>query len=209
MCGSIGNVIDHPLVQILWEYLGIPNTFTSGSQLPNKFYPYYKPVPTAFKNTEGEMDAAQMNWGWVREWDKGKRLFNSRRISAKGQPIWDSKVWGKAIRNQRCLIPIPHFYEWNANQPKGKRDCYRVEHADGEAYILGGIYEINSDGEMFMSICTTDPNKKMEKIHHRMPVIIDKKDSEEWLVSDNQQDVDNLMSSAPDNWISLIKERKE
>lgn len=173
--------------------------------LSSKLFPYYKPLLTGFINSDEEYDAAFMNWGWKREWDKDKRLFNSRRVSTKGLPIWGSRVWGKAIRERRCLIPINAFYEWDENQPKGMRDCYRIEYKE-PAMSLGGIYEISSDGEMFMSICTTDPNKKMAKIHHRMPVIINKKDAEEWLASDDENTVDNLMSSSPETHIKLIKE---
>lgn len=187
------------------EDIGLPIYSVDEFHLSAKLFPYYKPLLTGFVDTDGGYDAAFMNWGWKRDWDKGKRLFNSRRVSAKGQPIWDSRVWGEAIRKRRCLIPINAYYEWDENQPRGKRDRYRVERS-GSALALGGIYEISSDGEMFMSICTTDPNKKMSTIHHRMPVIIDKKDVEEWLVSDNQEAVNNLMSSSPERWIDLIKE---
>ena len=204
MCGRV-NVSDFPPIQELMEEVGLPIYPRADFHLSAKLFPYYKPLLTGFAAENREYDAAFMNWGWKREWDKGKRLFNSRRVSAKGQPIWDSKVWGDAIRRRRCVIPVNSFYEWDENQPRGKRDRYRVEF-DNPAKFLGGIYEINTDGEMFMSICTTEPNKKMAKIHHRMPVIIDSKDTEEWLQSDNQQEVDRLMSSSPERLIKLIKE---
>ena len=204
MCGRL-NVTDSPAVQYLMEKLGMPLYPKDDHHLSAKLFPYYKPILTGFLNSDNENDAAFMNWGWQRDWDKGRRLFNSRRISAKGQPIWDSKVWGKAIREKRCIIPVNAFYEWDNNQPKGKRDRYRIETKE-PAFLLGGIYEISQDGEMFMSICTTDPNKKMAKIHHRMPVIIQTKDAEEWLASENEKDVDELMSSAPDSYIKLVKE---
>lgn len=204
MCGRV-NVSDFPPIQELMEDIGLPIYPRGDFHLSAKLFPYYKPLLTGFAAADGGYDAAFMNWGWKRDWDKGKRLFNSRRISAKGQPIWDSRVWGDAIRKRRCLVPINAFYEWDENQPRGKRDRYRIENS-GSALALGGIYEISSDGEMFMSICTTDPNKKMSKIHHRMPVIIDNKDAERWLVSDDQETVNNLMSSSPESWIDVTKE---
>lgn len=173
--------------------------------LSKNLFPYYKPLLAGFINQDQQIDTALMNWGWQREWDKDKRLFNARRVSTKGQVIWKSPVWGEAVRRRRCLIPINAFYEWNQNQSKGKRDRYRVETLE-PAMCLGGIFEINAEGEMFLSICTTDPNKKMAAIHHRMPVIIDKKDSEEWLLSDSEQDIDQLMWSRPNEEIVMIKE---
>ena len=204
MCGRV-NVSDFPPIQELMEEVGLPIYPRDDFHLSAKLFPYYKPLLTGFADQKEGYDAAFMNWGWKRDWDKGKRLFNSRRVSAKGQPIWDSKVWGESIRTCRCVIPVNAFYEWDENQPRGKRDRYRIEGTQS-AMLLGGIYEINSDGEMFMSICTTDPNKKMAKIHHRMPVIVDSKDIEEWLQSDNTQVVDELMASKSDAAIKLIKE---
>ena len=205
MCGRV-NVSDHPAIQSLMEYLGFPLYPERDFHLSTKLFPYYKPLLVGFRDLDKELDSAFMNWGWKRDWDKGRRLFNSRRVSAKGQAIWDSRVWGQAIRERRCLVPINAFYEWDENYPKGKRPRYRIQLLDESAMVLGGIYEINQDGEMFMSICTTDPNKKMKKIHHRMPVIINKELAEEWLTSSDYKLVDQLMSSVPDNFIELIKE---
>ena len=172
--------------------------------------PYHRPLLTGFINSDGEYDACPMNWGWIREWTKevdgeikvvvNKRLFNARRKNDKGH-IWTNRLWGKAFRERRCLIPVNAFYEWDENQPKGKRDKYVIEYKE-PVMGLGGIYEI-SNGELFMSICTTDPNKKMAKIHHRMPVIIQSKDVEEWLSSKDREAVDHLMQSAPDSWIHV------
>lgn len=204
MCGRV-NVTDYPSITILMEDIGMPVNFGDEFSPSEKLFPYYKPLAAGFVNEEGHMDTALMNWGWQRDWDKGNRLFNSRRVSAKGQVIWKSPVWGEAIRKRRCLIPINAFYEWDQNQPKGKRNRYRIESQD-PAMALGGIFEISADGEMFLSICTTDPNEKMAAIHHRMPVIIDKKDSEQWLMSNEPKDVDQLMQSQPDDYIRMIKE---
>lgn len=204
MCGRV-NVSDFPPIQELMEDIGLPIYPRDDFHLSVKLFPYYKPLLTGFINADDEYDAAFMNWGWKRDWDKGRRLFNSRRVSAKGQPIWDSRVWGEAIRKRRCVIPVNAFYEWDENQPRGKRDRYRIER-EASAMALGGIYEITADGEMFISICTTDPNKKMSKIHHRMPVIIDNNNVEEWLSSNNHAAVNKLMGSSPEAWLKLTKE---
>lgn len=204
MCGRV-NITNHPAIAILMEAVGMPINANTELAMSENLFPYYKPLMAGFINEDQKIDAALMNWGWLRSWDQGKRLFNSRRVSAKGQVIWESPVWGEAIRKRRCLIPINAFYEWDQNQTKGKRDRYRIETHD-PAMCLGGIFEINEDGEMFLSICTTDPNKKMADIHHRMPVIIDPKDSEEWLQSDNAEDIDRLMWSRPEEEIIMTKE---
>lgn len=203
MCGRV-NVTDYQHIAILMDDIGMPMC-GSDIELSANLFPYYKPLVAGFMNEENKMDSAMMNWGWKRRWDQGKRLFNSRRVSAKGQVIWESPVWGEAIRRRRCLIPINAFYEWDQNQSKGKRDRYRIETHEA-AFTLGGIFEISEDGELFLSICTTDPNEKMAEIHHRMPVIIDSKDAEQWLASENADEVDELMQAKPEDYIRMTKE---
>ena len=204
MCGRV-NVTDYQSIAILMEEVGLPVQFGTDIELSENLFPYYKPLASGFMNDNDEMDSALMNWGWQRQWDKGNHLFNARRVSAKGQIIWESPVWGEAIRRRRCLIPINAFYEWDQNQTQGKRNRYRIETNDA-AFTLGGIFEISEDGELFLSICTTDPNEKMAEIHHRMPVIIDSKDAEQWLASDNPKHVDELMQAKPDDYIQIVKE---
>lgn len=204
MCGRV-NVTDYQSIAILMEESGLPKYVGAEIELSENLFPYYKPLVTGFINQDDEMDSALMNWGWRRHWDQDKRLFNSRRVSAKGQAIWESPVWGEAIRRRRCLIPINAFYEWDQNQAKGKRNRYRIQTQEA-AFTLGGIFEVSEDGELFLSICTTDPNEKMAEIHHRMPVIIDAKDAEQWLTSDNPKDVDALMQAKSEDYIRMTKE---
>ena len=204
MCGRI-NVTDYQSIVIIMDEVGVPMNADAKIELSAELFPYYKPLVAGFIDAQGNLDSALMNWGWRREWDKTRRLFNSRRVSARGQVIWQSPVWGAAIKKHRCLIPINAFYEWNENQPKGKRDRYRIE-ALSPAFMLGGIFEISEDGEMFLSICTTEPNQTMADIHHRMPVIIDEKDAEQWLLTEDMREVDELMQSKPKDYIVMTKE---
>jgi len=185
--------------------IGVPDTHVPDFQLSEKLHPYYQPVACIISDETRNLSAMMMNWGWHRHWDKNRRLFNSRRISAKGQPIWHSEVWGEAIRKRRCLIPVNAFYEWNENQPRGKRDRYRIETYD-DAVMLAGIYEVNQQGHCDMSVCTTEPNRSMKKIHHRMPVIIDVDDAYSWLGSDDRAVIDYLMQSKADESLMMINE---
>ncbi len=204
MCGRV-NVTDYQSIVILMDAIGIPMNVGANIELSPELFPYYKPLVAGFIDADANVDSALMNWGWKRDWDTSRRLFNSRRVSARGQVIWQSPVWGEAIRRRRCLIPINAFYEWNENQAKGKRDRFRIE-AQEPAFTLGGIFEISEDGEMFLSICTTEPNEAMAEIHHRMPVIIDEKDAEKWLCSDSMQEVDELMQAKPEDYVVMTKE---
>lgn len=157
-------------------------------------------VDVVFRH-ESRNEIASMTWGWERSFSK-RPLINAR-----SQEAWDKKTWSKALRERRCIIPASGFFEWDENQPKGKRDRYRVNPIYEDGFAFGGLYEINSEtGEMAMAILTTSPNKKMSKIHHRMPVILDKEEFKNWLVENDRSYIDHLMSPANDDWIELVKE---
>ena len=150
---------------------------------------------------DSEYEITLMNWGWERSFSK-RPLINTR-----GQEAWGKKTWVEAMHKYRCIIPASSFYEWNQNQPKGKRDRYKIKHACGPEFAMGGLYEVNQkSGEMFVSVLTTQPNKKMSKIHHRMPVIIKENNMQEWLTTKDKLIVDELMAPLNDTEINVTKE---
>ena len=152
-------------------------------------------------HTEHGNEFAQMTWGWERPFTK-RPLINFR-----GYEAWEKRTWAKALRERRCIIPASGFFEWDENQPKGSRDRYRINSVYEDGFAFGGVYEINSaTGEMFVSIATTDPNKKMSKIHHRMPVILETDEFENWFEAEDRDEIDYMMQPANEDWIKLIKE---
>ena len=150
--------------------------------------------------TENGNEFAQMKWGWERSFSK-RPLINTRSAEA-----WEKKTWSKAMYEHRCIIPTSGFFEWDENQPKGKRDRYRINPTHDDGFAFGGLYEVNSHGEMFMSILTTAPNKKMSKIHHRMPVILETDEFENWFEAEDREEIDYMMQPANDDWIRLVNE---
>ncbi len=154
-------------------------------------------VPVVFREND-KNEITEMTWGWERPFSK-RPLINARSAEA-----WDKRTWSKALRERRCIIPASGFFEWDENQPQGKRDRYRIDPAFDDGFAFGGLYEINSEtGEMFMSILTTGPNKKMQKIHHRMPVILNNEEFNNWFISDDRDEIDFMMQPANDDWIDV------
>ena len=168
-------------------------------QLRDQVYPTQQ-VHVVFRGEESN-EITQMTWGWERSFSK-RPLINAR-----GSEAWEKRTWAKALRERRCIIPASGFFEWNENQPKGSRDRYRISPAFDDGFAFGGLYEINSEtGEMFMSILTTGPNKKMAKIHHRMPVILETDEFENWFTSEDRDEINNMMRAANEGWIKVSKD---
>jgi len=156
-------------------------------------------VQVAFKSENGN-ELAEMKWGWERSFAK-RPLINARAKEA-----WSKPTWRNAIEHTRCIIPASAYFEWNENQPKGKRDCYRIDPTTGDGFAMGGLYEINQQtGEMFMSVLTTDPNTKMAEIHHRMPVLLHEAQYEGWLASDNRSEIEAMLCPVASQEIQLQK----
>ena len=156
-------------------------------------------VDVVFRGGSGN-ELASMKWGWERSFSR-RPLINARSAEA-----WDRKTWSRAMRECRCIIPASGFFEWDENQPKGRRDKYRIEPAGEDGFAFGGLYEISPAGEMFMSILTTAPNPKLARIHHRMPVILDRDGYDGWLESGTREQIEYMMRPVQDNRVRLVKE---
>ena len=158
-------------------------------------------VDVVFCRDEGN-EVAPMQWGW-------KRSFTSKLlINARSAGAWDKKTWAQALHNHRCIVPASGFFEWDENQPKGRRDKYRIEPAEDDGFAFAGLYEITVDGEMFMSILTTRPSPRLSEIHHRMPVILDRKDYSDWLGAGNRESLEFMMQPLHDSKLRLIQESR-
>ena len=192
MCGRFS--LDRLPGNIVVALIDAEISFTAREQV----YPSEN-VSVVYRSENGN-EFVQMKWGWERSFAK-RPLINTR-----AQEAWDKPTWRNAIKQHRCIIPVSAYFEWDENQPSGKRDCYRIDPAFDSGFALGGLYEINeTTGEMFMSILTTVPNSKMAEIHHRMPVVIDVPMFEIWLDSENRKDIDMLLSPIKSEQIKMRK----
>lgn len=190
MCGRFS--LDSVPRSIVEALIDAEIAFTAREQV----YPTNE-VTVAIRTNDGN-EFAQMKWGWERSFSK-QPLINTRSAEA-----WDKKTWSKAMHANRCIIPASAFFEWDQNQAKGKRDRYKIRPAKADGFAFGGLYEINHDtGEMFMSILTTAPNKKMAEIHHRMPVILEQDEFSGWFDSEDREEVVRMMQPAKDDYIDV------
>lgn len=159
-------------------------------------------VDVVFRGDSGN-EIASMQWGWKRSFSS-KPLINTRSAGA-----WEKKTWAQALHNHRCIIPVSGFFEWDENQPQGRRDKYRIEPVGGDGFAFAGLYEISTKGEMFMSILTTTPSPRLSRIHHRMPVILDQSYYADWLESKDRKVLEPMMRPLHDSQLRLTREKRE
>lgn len=143
--------------------------------------------PVITKNGEREMHI--LRWGLIPRWAKdpriGYKLINARAESANEKPSFKD-----SFHNRRCLIPATGFYEWKDGLP------YYIRLKSQNIFSMGGIYDYWKDGEnqllQTFAVITTSANQVIEKVHNRMPVIIEKQNENLWL--DQTSDISHVIS---------------
>lgn len=121
---------------------------------------------------KGEMAVETMRWGFLQK-NKTGLLINARAESVMEKPSFRDSV-----QHRRCVIPAGHFYEWDAK--KNKVVFYRQSR---NPLYFAGCYNCFENEDHFV-IITTKANSSMEKVHDRMPLILERDELEAWLLDE-------------------------
>ena len=143
------------------------------------------------------------HFGYLPSWATSKSSMN---INARSESIFEKKTFRDSFKYRRCIIPINGFYEW-AKEDKEKTP-YLVSDSTHDYLALAGIWDEYFDIELNMKIVTValitcDANEKLGKIHHRMPVVLEKKDFNTWLNSEDIQEVNKLFVIYPNDKLQI------
>lgn len=130
----------------------------------------------------------QFQWGLIPEWSKNESI-QQYTLNAKIETLTEKPSF-KGVINQRCLVLVDGFYEWQWLTKSGsKKQKYLLQKPNKEAFSFAGLYSswINPlSGEITNSytIVTTEADELMNIIHNskkRMPVILSMKTEYDWL----------------------------
>jgi putative SOS response-associated peptidase YedK len=142
----------------------------------------FQPVVRLNRDT-GQREIALLRWGLVPYWAKDAKIGLST-INAKAETVATAPAFRDAFKHRRCLVPADAFYEWQRIDKKTKHP-FAFAMKSGEPYAMAGLWERwqSKEGEALetFTILTTDPNKLMEPVHNRMPVILEPRDYARWL----------------------------
>lgn len=178
-------------------------------------YPARLNIPPSTMNPvitqeNGKRKVELMKWGLVPSWSKGERVKFST-INARVERLEESPVYRDPFKRHRCLIPFTSFIEWKRHKENGKEEKIPfnifVKNAPEGIASFAGLYDIWHEGEKeelrSYTICTTVPNRLMESIHDRMPVILKDKDESTWLDGkiENMEIVKRLLKPYPASYM--------
>lgn len=187
MCGRFSLVVPERFFSRVFVFKNIP-----------EMQPDYNIPPGvdvwAIRNSSIELqpEIVRMKWGLVPSWAKDPKIGN-RMINARSETVAEKPAFRSAFKKRRCLIPADGFYEWKRT---GKsRTAYHILLKDRQPFALAGLWErwTCPDGDSLdtCTILTTSPNRLMEKLHNRMPVILTEASAPKWL--DEKADTTDLL----------------
>lgn len=143
----------------------------------------------------GGNELAMARWGLVPFfWQKPLKEMKYSTFNAKSETAATTASFREPFKRRRCVVPAVGFYEWTG--PKGSKQPWYIRIKDADWFGFAGLWDsAEVDGETLESftILTSPPNAAMEKIHTRMPVILDPADFEAWLDPETKQ-VESLMT---------------
>lgn len=135
-----------------------------------------------------------MRWGFIPPW-AGQRKRTPQPINARVESVATSRMFGPAFARRRCLLPADGFYEWMDRGQGRPKQPYHIADPDGQPLAFAGVWslwrdpELDQDAEAVASVAivTTAASGAMEKLHHRMPLILPRALWQDWLRADADQ----------------------
>ena len=127
----------------------------------------------------GDLQVRGMRWGFEEPWKPGV-VFNTR-IESAGRPMWRD-----SMEHRRCIIPVRSFFETSATETvpsprtgRPMRRSFEFAEPNGQVTFVGGVWR----GDRF-SMVTTEANRWMAPVHHRMPLVLRPSELAQWLGPD-------------------------
>lgn len=119
-------------------------------------------------------------------------------FNARSETVWQKPLFRGA---SRCLVPLSGWREFPG--PAGKKRAVQFHRPSREGhqpfFAFGGVctqwQEPKTEKKVVsFGILTTEPNEQVAVVHHRMPLLINRKDYRAWLSADS--DWDELLEAA-------------
>ena len=135
------------------------------------------------------------HWGLIPSWAKDPKIGN-RMINARSETLAEKPSFRSAYKRRRCIILADGYYEWKQVPGDRRKQPVYIRLQSQKPFALAGLWEVWQAEGMdkpirSCTIITCPPNALLEKIHHRMPVILPQDAYAEWL-SPDERSTDSL-----------------
>ncbi|KSU83320.1 Putative SOS response-associated peptidase YedK [Fictibacillus enclensis] len=186
MCGRYSLYADMDFIQEEFD-VTIPGT------LPKRFNIAPSQDVLVVTADGGKRKAHMYRWGLIPFWAKDPKI-GYKMINARAETVDEKSSFRGPLKTKRCLVIADGFYEWK-REDKLKQP-FHIRLKSGKPFAFAGLWDQwDHKGEIITSCThiTTIPNKLMEEIHDRMPVILNREAQDSWL-DPSIQDTEYLKS---------------
>jgi putative SOS response-associated peptidase YedK len=177
MCGRFTLAVDPGILKETFPWVEVP------PDIPGRWN-VSPSQPVAVVPNDGSNRLDFYTWGLIPSWAKDPKI-GDRMINARAETLAEKPAFRAAYRRRRCLIFADGFYEWRQEPGRTAKIPMYIQLKSKKPFAFAGLWEIwyNGDGSEIRSctIITTNPNRLVEDIHNRMPVILPAKVHQEWL----------------------------
>lgn len=129
-------------------------------------------VLAAAGGTESKLCLEQQIWGFPGF--SGKQVI----FNARAETVLEKRMFRESVKERRCIIPAARFYEWDAQKNK-----VTFTRNDGDILFFAGFFQRYPEGKRFI-ILTTAANASIQKVHDRMPLILEREELKDWIFQD-------------------------
>lgn len=144
----------------------IDKKYNAGTWKQGEIFPSAKAPVLLERN--GNIQPELLTWGY--------QMPKSLIINARAETAGEKPMFRESVVAGRCVIPSTGFYEWD----KQKRKYLFNLPGEGALY-MAGLYSIRNGNTSYV-ILTTEANESMREVHHRMPLVLEKKQVAPWLM---------------------------
>ena len=178
MCGRYASFLPVEALASLFSTRNpLPNLAASWNVAPTQSAAVIRRHPES-----GERHLDLLQWGLVPHFTRDLKAARCP-INARSETAAGSAMFRGALTSRRCLVPANASYEWQT--VTGGKQPYAIARRDGTALAFAGLWAgwRSPKGETLRSftILTTAANATMQRLHKRMPVVLEAATWPAWL----------------------------
>ncbi len=150
---------------------------------------------------EGEWLAEGRSWKLIPQWVKERDLEKWKKYStwnARDDELTNKPSWRESFKTKRCLLVMEGFYE---------KKHFFTNSDPNEMVVAAGLYDDwKGEGKEIHSctMITTQPNKLVVDLHHRMPALLAPDSWDCWLAEDTPKEhLLSLLRPCPIAWLKV------
>lgn len=166
-----------------------------GAEVPELYQPQYNAAPTKLLPTITSAEADKIsfyNWGLMALWSNN-RAMSPKFFNLPMDSVINKSSYRKKLATHRCVIPMDGFYLWKQVAKKQQVPHYFF-YPDKKVFSVAGLWEEGEDDTHSFIMITRPANDQIADFQDDMPAIMDAASSRRWLESDDQEELQKLLS---------------